>query len=72
MRIRMFQHVVSAAPCGDPAGNFLPLEKKINAYLEQNPGVRVVDVKLTSHAAPVGDRVTNYGLVAVVIYEEKT
>ena len=42
------------------------LERDLNAFLDQNPGVRVRDVKLATYV--INDRVP--GAIALVLYDE--
>jgi hypothetical protein len=67
-KVKLFQNVVSIIP-GAGAGGTFTLEKEINEFLDGNPAIRLIDIKLSSNAAAVGERVTNYGLCALVIYE---
>jgi hypothetical protein len=67
-KVKLFQNVVSIIPGGGIGGTFT-LEKEINDFLSSNSSIRLIDIKLSSNAAPVGERVTNYGLCALVIYE---
>ena len=67
-KVNLFQNVVSVSPGVGLAGEFT-LEKEINAFLS-GPNVTLIDVKLSSNAAPVGERITHYGLCALVIYAE--
>jgi len=68
-KIKLFQNVLTVSP-GLSLGTDFPLEKEINAFLAGHPNIKVIDIKLSSSAAPVGDRVAHYGLCALVIYEE--
>lgn len=68
MRVKLFEAVVSISARSD-GGNFKGLESQINFFLEQNPSITVVDIKLAGSAAPVGDIVTNYGVTALLMYE---
>jgi hypothetical protein len=69
MRVKLFETIVSVSVRGD-GGNFKDLENQINSFLDQNPDITVVDIKLTGSAAPVGDVVTNYGISALLLYNE--
>jgi len=70
-KVKLFQAVVSISPgASSQSGDFQPLEERINEFLMDNPRAKPVDIKLTSNAASVGNTVTNYGLVAMLIYEE--
>jgi hypothetical protein len=68
-KVKLFQNVISVSPGIDLASEFT-VEKDINAFLASNPTIKLVDVKLSSNAAPVGDRITYYALCALLIYEE--
>ena len=70
MKVKFFEHVVSISPGGGGEGNFAEVEVRINEFLAENPGIRVLDVKLAALAAPIGDLVTNYGVVAVLMYDD--
>jgi hypothetical protein len=65
----LFQNIVSVTPGVDLKREFT-LEKEINEFLASDPRFRLIDVKLSSNAAPVGERVAHYGLSALLIYEE--
>ena len=69
MRVKVFQDVVSVSSVSG-GGGFEHLEADINRFLEERQDIRLVDLKLASHAAPVGDIITNYGVVAALVYEE--
>ncbi|HKU61047.1 MAG TPA: hypothetical protein VJQ44_07525 [Gemmatimonadales bacterium] len=71
MRVKLFQNVVSVSAGSSPGrGNFGLLESDINKFLDEHPSLRVIDLKITSNAAPVGNIVTNYGAIAILLYEE--
>ena len=65
--VKLFQNVVSISPGGGSASQF-GMEKDINDFLA-TPGVSLVDIHLSSNAGSVGERVTHYGLYALVVYE---
>jgi Sporulation protein Cse60 len=68
-KVKLFQNILSVSPGVDLKAEFT-LEKEINAFLSENPGIKLVDIKLSGSAAPVGERSSNYGLYALVIYEQ--
>jgi len=68
-RVKLFQNVVSVSP-GVGLGSTFTLEKEVNDFLASDDKIKLIDIKLSSNAAPVGERVTHYGLCALVIYEE--
>ena len=70
-KVKIFQSVVSISP-GDSSqqGDFQQLEDQIDQFLLDNPGAKPIEVKLTSSAAPVGNTVTNCGLIARLIFQE--
>lgn len=68
-KVKLFQDVVSISP-GGGLGSQFTIENKINDFLGSSTQIKLIDIKLSSNAAPVGERVTNYGLCALVIYEE--
>lgn len=69
-RVKLLQNVVSVSPGLDLA-NSLTVEKDINAFLASNDGkIRLIDVKLSSNAASVGERISYFALSALLIYEE--
>jgi hypothetical protein len=70
MRVKLFHSVISVSSGSSPGGSFAGLEDEINGFLDANPTIRIKDIKLTSNAAAVGTIVTNYGLVALLLYEE--
>jgi hypothetical protein len=70
MKVKLFQSVVHVSGGNSSGGSFDALEREVNNFLGANPQIRIVDIKLTSNAAPVGNVVTNYGIIALMIYEE--
>lgn len=68
-KVKLFQNISSVSP-GVDLQRETTLEKEMNEFLAGNAGIKIVDVKLSSNAAAVGDRVAHYGLFALVIYEE--
>ena len=68
-KVKLFQNITSVSP-GVDLRSELTLEKEINAFLASNSGIRLVDIKLSSNAAPVGERVAYYLLAALLIYED--
>src|SRR5436190_15856209 len=59
-KVKLFQQVISVSGGNSAsAGGFKKLETEINQFLADNPRAKPVDLKITSHAAPVGDSVTN-------------
>ena len=68
-KVKLFQNVVSVSP-GGGLGDEFSLEKDINAFLAANSNIKLIDIRLSSNAAPVGERATHYGLCALVIYED--
>ena len=71
MKVKLFQYVVGVSAGNTKSGDFGKLEEQINAFLDENPEIQPIDLKLTSHAAAVGNLVTNYSVVAVLMYEQK-
>ncbi len=70
MKVKLFQCVVNVSAGGFPGGDFDKLETDINNFLASHNKIRVVDIKLSAHAAPVADMVTNYGIQALLLYED--
>jgi len=70
MKVKFFEKVLHLSAGGDPDGRFSDLEDDINNFLAKHPHIQIRHLKLTSLAAPVGDMVTNYGIVAVLVYDE--
>jgi hypothetical protein len=70
MKVKLFQAVVNVS-VGGTDGNFSTMESRINTFLEETPDIDVIDIKLAANAAPVGDGPTNYGLVALLMYEDR-
>ena len=68
-KVKLFQNVVSVSP-GIDLRNEFTLEKEINQFLASDAKIKLIDVKLSSNAAPVGERVAHYGLCALLIYEQ--
>ena len=68
-KVKLFQSIVGASP-GLDLKREVTLEKEINEFLASDAKIRFIDVKLSSNAAPVGDRVAYYGVSALLIYEE--
>lgn len=67
-KVKLFQNIVSVTPGVDLKREFT-LEKEINEFLASDASFKFIDVKLSSNAAPVGERVAHYGLSALLIYE---
>ena len=70
MKVKLFQFAVVVSLGVKTRSDFSPIEKNINEFLRVNPNIRVVDIKIASNAAPVGDSLTNYGMQALLLYEE--
>jgi hypothetical protein len=68
-KVKLFQSVVSVSG-GSSGGNFSDIEQQINDFFSSNSQIELIDVRLASNGAPVGNIVTNYGLIALVIYME--
>jgi len=66
--VKLFSRVSSVSPGIDLQRDF-EIEKEINDFLADG-NITLVDIKLSSNAAPVGDRVAHYGVTALVIYEQ--
>lgn len=69
-KVKLFQQVASVSPGVDLQREFA-IEKEMNDFLA-DPGITVIDIKLASNAAPVGDRIAHYGLTALLIYQQTT
>lgn len=67
-KVKLFQNIVSVSP-GVDLKRELTLEKEINEFLASDGAIRLIDIKLSSSAAPVGERVAHFGLSALLIYE---
>ena len=70
MKVKLFQYALGVSYGVETKSNFSPIEKGINEFLRDNPKIRVIDIKISSNAAPVGDLLTNYGMQALLLYEE--
>ncbi len=70
MKVKLFQNAVAVSFGVKTRSDFSPIEKDINEFLRVNPNIRVVDIKIASNAAQVGDSLTNYGMQALLLYEE--
>ena len=69
-KVKLFQNVISVTPGIDLASEST-LDNDINAFLAaHDTKIRLIDIKLSSNAAPVGDRITYYSFSALLIYEE--
>ena len=66
--VKLFQQVASVTPGIDLQREF-GIEKQINDFLADK-NIKLIDIKLASNAAPVGDRVAHYGVTALLIYEQ--
>jgi hypothetical protein len=69
MRVKIFQSVITMSTEQSKGGDFSPLEEDLNSFFDENPGIRLIDIKVTSHATRVGDGTTNYAIIAMLIYE---
>jgi hypothetical protein len=70
MKVKLFQAVVNVS-FGGTDGDHAVIESKINAFLEENPEIDVIDIKLAANAGRVEHGPTNYGLVALLMYEDR-
>jgi hypothetical protein len=68
-KVKLFQNITSVSP-GVDLQRESALEKEMNEFMAANAGIRIIDIKLSSNGAAVGDRVAHYGLFALMIYEE--
>lgn len=68
-KVKLFQSITSVSP-GVDLQREMALEKEMNDFLAANAGIKLIDIKLSSNAASVGERVAYYGLSALLIYEE--
>ena len=69
-KVKLFFTVASVSP-GINLQPDLSIEKEINDFLSDG-NTTLIDIKLSSNAAPVGDRVAHYSVTALVLYEQKT
>ena len=69
-KVKLFLKIASVSPGIDLQPD-LAIEKEINDFLADS-SVTLIDIKLSSNAAPVGDRVAHYSVTALVIYEQAT
>jgi len=67
-KVKLFQQIASVSPGLDLQRAFT-IEKEINDFLA-DASVKLIDVKLSSNAAAVGDRIAHYGLTAMLVYEQ--
>ena len=67
-KVKLFQQVASVSPGIDLQRGFT-IEKEINDFLA-DAKITLIDIKLSSSAAPVGDRIAHYGLTALILYEQ--
>ena len=71
MKVRAFQSILGINRESDGNKDIAAeLESKINKFLEDNPNIRVKDIKLAAHAAEVSNIATNYALFALVLYDD--
>jgi hypothetical protein len=68
--VKLFQQIASVSPGVDLQRGFA-VEKEINDFLA-DANIKLIDIKLSSSAASVGDRIAHYGLTALLIYEQTT
>jgi hypothetical protein len=69
MRVKIIQRVTNISTGETKGGDFRSLEEDINSFFDENPGIRLIDIKVASHAASGGDGMTNYTFIAMLIYE---
>jgi len=67
-KVKLFLAIASVSPGIDLQPDF-GIEKQINDFLADG-NITLIDVKLSSNAAPVGERVAHYSVTALVIYEQ--
>jgi len=67
-KVKLFQQIASVSPGVDLQRESV-LEKQINDFLA-GKDITLVDIKVSSNAAAVGDRITYYSLVALVLYQQ--
>jgi hypothetical protein len=67
-KVKLFLNIASVSPGIDLQRDF-SIEKEINDFLADS-NITLIDIKLSSHAAPVGDRVAHYAVSALVVYEQ--
>ena len=70
MKVKLFQWAIGVSLGVKTSSDFSRIEKDINEFLRVNPNIRVVDIKIASNAAQVGDSLSNYGMQALLLYEE--
>lgn len=69
-KVKLLQNVVGVSP-GLDLQSSLTVEKDINTFLASNDGkIKLIDIKLASNAASVGERISYFALSALLIYEE--
>lgn len=72
VRVKCFVESVQLMKTSSSAhGDLMKIEEAINEWLEGRPAVELVDVKLSTHAAPVADKLTLYVAMAMVLYRER-
>lgn len=67
-KVKLFLKIASVTPGVDLRPD-LSIEKEINDFLADE-NIALVDIKLSSSAAPVGDRVAHYVVSALVVYAQ--
>jgi hypothetical protein len=46
------------------------MEHKINGWLEENPGIGIIDIRLAMGAAPTHQGPTNFSALCLMLYKE--
>ena len=70
MKVKIFSAIVAVSGGVTPTSNIQSLEEKINTFLQGSPNIKIIDIKFSSNAAMVQDGPTNYGLYALLIYQD--
>lgn len=71
MKVKVFERCLSVGTGERGGGSLLGIETKINTWLEENPGIEVVDIRFSYGGAPVQDGPTNYGAMCLILYKPK-
>ena len=71
MKVKIFEKIVSVSG-SDEGGNLVQIEDTINKWLKENSSIEIIDIRFSYGGAPVEGGPTNYGVMCLILYKEKS
>jgi len=71
MKVKIFEKCLSVSRGNYGGRGLRGIETEINAWLAENPGIEVADIRFSFAGAPVEGGPTNYAALCLVLYKDK-